>query len=118
MRQRTLFNPGKNFDLPKELWPQLCARIEQILAGQLSLIPEDHAVEKPAQPCAARLIMGGPKEEGGEVRGAVDYRQVDVDSLNLACPALSALSLSGWRPRQGRWSSWTGVEPPESILPG
>ncbi len=69
VRQQTLLNLGKNFDLAKELWPQLCARIEQILAGQLSLIPEDPAVEKLAQRYAARLVMSGSKEERGEVQG-------------------------------------------------
>jgi len=86
VRQQTLLNLGKNFDLAKELWPQLCTRIEQILAGQLSLIPEDPAVEKLAQRYAARLVMSGPKKEGGEVREAVDYREVDIDSLELVRP--------------------------------
>ncbi len=87
VRQQTLLNLGKNFDLAKELWPQLCARIEQILAGQLSLIPEDAAVEKLAQRYAARLVMDGPKEEGGEGREAVvDYQEVDVASLELVQP--------------------------------
>jgi hypothetical protein len=87
VRQQTLLNLGKNFDLAKELWPQLCARIEQILAGQLSLTPEDAAVEKLAQRYAARLVMDGPKEEGGEGREAVvDYQEVDVASLELVHP--------------------------------
>lgn len=87
VRQQTLLNLGKNFDLAKELWPQLCARIEQILAGQLSLIPEDAALEKLAQRYAARLVMDGPKEEGGKGREAVvDYQEVDVASLELVQP--------------------------------
>ena len=86
VRQQTLLNLGKNFDLAKELWPQLCTRIEQILAGQLSLIPEAPAVEKLAQRYAARLVMSGPKEERGEVRETVDYQEVDIDSLELVRP--------------------------------
>jgi len=31
VRQRTLLNLGTNFDLPRDLWPELCIRIEQIL---------------------------------------------------------------------------------------
>jgi transposase len=86
VRQQTLLNLGKNFDLAKELWPQLCARIEQILAGQLTLIPEDPAVEKLAQRYAARLVMSGSKEARSEAREAVDYQEVDIDSLELVRP--------------------------------
>lgn len=96
VRQQTLLNLGKNFDLAKELWPQLCARIEQILAGQLSLIPEDAAIEKLAQRYAARLVMGGPKEEGSEGREAVvDYQEVDVTSLELVQPRSIGVEHSG-----------------------
>lgn len=87
VRQQTLLNLGRNFDLPKELWPQLCARIEQILAGQLSLIPEKTAVEKLAQRYAARLVMASPKAAGDEARDTVvDYQEVDVASLELVNP--------------------------------
>ena len=87
VRQQTLLNLGKNFDLAKELWPQLCARIEQILAGQLSLIPEDTAIEKLARRYAARLVMDGSKEASSEGREAVaDYQEVDVASLELVQP--------------------------------
>ena len=35
VRQRTLLNLGRHFSLVKEEWPSLCARIEQILSGQV-----------------------------------------------------------------------------------
>ncbi|MFT6182242.1 MAG: hypothetical protein ACJA16_004746 [Akkermansiaceae bacterium] len=34
VRQRTVLNLGTNFDLPKDLWPELCIRIEQILNSE------------------------------------------------------------------------------------
>ena len=34
VRQRTLLNLGSDFDLPKEEWPRLCRRIDEILNGQ------------------------------------------------------------------------------------
>lgn len=86
VRQKTLLNLGKNFDLPKELWPQLCARIEQILAGQMSLAPADDAVEKLAQRYAARLVVSSSKEDRGEIGEAVDYQEVDIASLELVHP--------------------------------
>jgi transposase len=87
VRQQTLLNLGKNFELAKDLWPQLCARIEQILAGQLSLIPEDAAIEKLARRYAARLVMDGSKEASSEGREAVvDYQEVDVSSLEMVQP--------------------------------
>lgn len=87
VRQQTLLNLGKNFELAKDLWPQLCARIEQILAGQLSLIPEDAAIDKLARRYAARLVMDGSKEASSEGREAVvDYQEVDVSSLEMVQP--------------------------------
>ena len=39
VRQRTLLNLGRHFDLPQSEWPTLAARIEQLLRGQGSLLP-------------------------------------------------------------------------------
>lgn len=83
VRQQTLLNLGKNFDFPRELWPRLCSRIEQILGGQLSLFPEDLAMEKLAQRYAARLVICNSTDQAGE---NVDYQEVDVASLELVQP--------------------------------
>lgn len=86
VRQQTLLNLGKNFDLPKEDWPLLCSRIEQILAGQLSLLPATDTIEKLAQYYAARLVAGGRGEhQKGEVPSET-YQSVDIDSLTLVQP--------------------------------
>ena len=43
VRQRTLLNLGRHFDIPKERWPLLCRRVGEILAARDSLLrcPED-----------------------------------------------------------------------------
>jgi hypothetical protein len=57
VQQKTLLNLGANFSLPKELWPQLCSRINEIITGQLTFgnnQPEE--IEQVAQHYAARLV--------------------------------------------------------------
>ncbi len=39
VRQQTLLNLGRNFSIPREDWPLLCRRLDQILTGQLPLLP-------------------------------------------------------------------------------
>jgi hypothetical protein len=60
VRQITLLNLGRHFDLPQPDWPRLCARIDALLAGQPGLLPEPEAVEVLAQRFAARLIAAQP----------------------------------------------------------
>jgi len=90
VRQQTLLNLGRNFSLPREQWPQLCARIEQLLGGQLSIIAAPVAIEAMAQRYAARLVEGGgrraafPEPHAGEDK--TDYQEVDVNSLELIRP--------------------------------
>ncbi len=33
VRQTTLLNPGRNFAVPREMWPSVCRRIEEVLSG-------------------------------------------------------------------------------------
>ncbi|MGD0102726.1 MAG: hypothetical protein ABSC06_01645 [Rhodopila sp.] len=40
VRQMTLLNLGRHFDLPQPDWPRLCARIEALLAAQPGLLAE------------------------------------------------------------------------------
>jgi len=49
---------GQEFSLPREQRPQLCARIECILAGQMTLaLPSDTTIETLAQRYAAQLVV-------------------------------------------------------------
>ena len=66
MQQETLLNLGANFSFSKELWPQLCSRINEIITGQLSFDNnQSEEVEQAAQRYAARLIAN--RSESKEV---------------------------------------------------
>ena len=84
VRQRTLLNLGSDFDLPKEAWPELCRRIDEILNGQAPLIDDTPAsVEEEAQRIAAQLLARG---RAGDAEAARDPVRVDVASLELTRP--------------------------------
>lgn len=86
VRQRTLLNLGRNFSLPKEQWPRLCARIEQILSGQGSFLPESCALEAQAQRYAARLVVLSVPASTVQESAEADYQDVDIASLELVRP--------------------------------
>jgi transposase len=86
VRQQTLLNLGRNFTLPREEWPQLCSRIDEILSGQVSLLPVPEGIEKLAQRYAARLVIGRQAADPEETGSSVRYQEVDIDSLELVQP--------------------------------
>lgn len=88
VRQRTLLNLGRNFSLPKEQWPQLCARIDQILSGQGTFLPESTSVEieAEAQRYAARLVVLSSPATSDPENSEVEYHEVDIASLELVRP--------------------------------
>ena len=61
VRQVTLLNLGRQFPLVKERWPEVCARIEQLLSGQQDLVSATvmESVERCAQHCFARRVAQG-----------------------------------------------------------
>ena len=84
VRQRTLLNLGRHFDIPQADWPLLCARINDALSGQAPLVADcPPAVDEEAQRIAAQLIARGPAAPTG---GPTDVQPVDVDSLRLVRP--------------------------------
>jgi transposase len=83
VRQHTLLNLGADFSLPREQWPDLTKRIEEILGGQHSLFKVDSNAEMLAQSCASRIMalyqdVSKPDD--------IDYREVDLDSLAVSRP--------------------------------
>ncbi len=87
VQQKTLLNLGANFSLPKDLWPQLCSRIDDIITGQLTFDnhqPEE--IEPVAQNIAARLIANRSESKEVTKKENIDYQEVDVDSLELVRP--------------------------------
>jgi len=87
VRQQTLLNLGRTFSLPREQWPALCSRIEQIISGQMSLTPISTAIEAMAQRYAARLVADSrPASPPKDTAAPVVYHEVNVDSLELVRP--------------------------------
>lgn len=86
VRQQTLLNLGRNFPLPREEWPHLCTRIEEILSGQISLVPVPEHIEKLAQQYTARLVVSNQGEDRPEETGCTYYQEVDIASLELVQP--------------------------------
>lgn len=114
VRQRTLLNLGRHFDLPQPSWPRLCARIEALLGGQPDMLAEPAAIEVLAQRFAARLIAAQPGS--GEPAAAPPprapefaqpapaqppttpaplYAEVDVASLQLTRPRAVGVEAAG-----------------------
>jgi Transposase DDE domain len=60
VRQITLLDLGRHFDLPQSDWPRLCTRIEALLAGQGGILPEPETIETLALRYAALLIAAPP----------------------------------------------------------
>ena len=88
VRQRTLLNLGRHFDVAPSEWPALCRRIDELLAGQLPLPPDGPpALESHAQRITALLLAGeriGAASSPASPRR--DFQPVDVDSLELIRP--------------------------------
>ena len=88
VRQRTLLNLGRHFDVDQNNWPALIGRIDELLAGQLAL-PSDGspALESHAQRITAQLLA---RERVGTTSCPTsqgrDLQLVDVDSLELVRP--------------------------------
>ena len=89
VRQQTLLNLGRHFSIPRHLWPLLCRRLDQILSGQLPLLPEVSAqLEEEAQCMAERLLEGEADVTGtGGEASSEELQTVEVGSVELTRPA-------------------------------
>ncbi|MDD2469253.1 MAG: IS1634 family transposase [Desulfobulbus sp.] len=101
VRQQTLLNLGRTFSVPREQWPVLCSRIEQIISGQMSLTPISKAIEGLAQRYAARLVSDTRVVTPAKDTATPVYHEVDVDSLELVRPRSigvehAGLAALGW----------------------
>ena len=88
VRQRTLVNLGRHFEVPREQWGALAQRIEQIVSGQGDFVPLDLEAqwEATAQRYAALVIRTKAKLSEGGAADTPDYHQVDVDTLEMVRP--------------------------------
>ena len=123
VRQITLLNLGRQFDLPQSDWPRLCARIEGLLAGQAGMLPQPEAIETLAQRYAARLIIAGPgpATPGPAPSACIPrpsslpaqstapdpvFAEVDIASLQLIQPRSIGVEAAGLAAMD-----WLGIDP-------
>jgi hypothetical protein len=112
VKQLTLLNLGRHFEVDAVHWPVLCARIEELLGGQASLVPVDSpaALERHAQRLVAQLVAQGkgacsPESAAGYGQTAPvqtgDLQTVDVDSMELVRPRSVGVEAAAlWAMRQ------------------
>jgi transposase len=123
VRQITLLNLGRQFDLPQNDWPRLCARIDALLAGQGGMLAEPEAIEALAQRYAARLIAAHPAatptaaaspappaptpaQSAPPSTSEAVYEEVDIASLQLTRPRSVGVEATGLAAM-----SWLGIDP-------
>ena len=101
VKQLTLLNLGRHFSVDQSLWPALCVRIEELMAGQASLVevdlPKSAALEAErlveqlqlhratTRPAPATQAKSASKPEP-EPEPETDVQAVDVNSLELVRP--------------------------------
>ena len=87
VKQRTLLNLGRHFAAAQEDWPALCARIEQLISGQVSLLAVElsASLERLAQRYAALLVARAAPTQNTPAPEA-GYPEVAVESLELVRP--------------------------------
>jgi transposase len=88
VRQYTVLNLGRHFEVPRAQWGPLVQRIEALLAGQLDLISDglDPAWEALAQQYVARILSRrGAPPLGGQPPPS-DYQRVDLERVEVIRP--------------------------------
>jgi transposase len=100
VKQLTLLNLGRHFSVSQEDWPALCARIEQLIGGQASLLPVElsASLERLAQRYAAQLVARATPEVAVPAQDtpAPSYREVEIESLELVRPRSVGVEHVGW----------------------
>ena len=84
VKQRTLINLGRYFDVPQAQWQSLSSRIDQLLTGQSSFlsIELDDDLEKMAQRYTAQIIAS----RSTVIDEGIQFETVDVSSVELVRP--------------------------------
>ena len=81
VKQRTLLNLGRHFDIPKSQWRDLSRRIAELLnnqqGGLLPAMALDEALEARAQRYAAQILAA----RGQEMAPEAAFESVVVDTL-------------------------------------
>jgi len=88
VRQRTLANLGRHFDVPREQWAPLAQRIEQMVSGQADFVPLDldPQWEESAQRYSALVLHARARLDAGKSAEPSDFQTVDIDRLDVLRP--------------------------------
>ena len=90
VRQHTVLNLGRKFEVPRPQWAPLAQRIEALLGGQLDLIADglDAQWEAMAQQYAARIVSrrGTVVAEQDAAVPECDYQRVDLARVEVIRP--------------------------------
>jgi len=91
VRQHTVLNLGRHFEVPRPQWGPLAQRIEALLQGQLDLIADglEPCWEAMAQQYAARIVSrrsAAVEEKDAAVAAGTDYQRVDLAMLEVIRP--------------------------------
>jgi hypothetical protein len=90
VRQHTVLNLGRQFEVPRGQWGPLAQRIEALVQGQLDLIADglDPAWEALAQQYAARIVSrrGTATPTTVQRNEESDYQRVDLDRVDIIRP--------------------------------
>jgi transposase len=87
VRQQTLLNLGRHFDLPREHWPELCMRLDQILVGEKPLFETNEVIEQAAQHIYSKLMAGSAEMSKVNPSAEVtDFQEIDVNSIEMTRP--------------------------------
>ena len=101
VRQRTLLNLGRHFFVSREDWPVLCRRVEELTAGQATLVPAAPEIEAEAHLIRRRLLARqsrepdtqGPDWQTVDVGTATDFDQRSVGVEHAALAAIERFGL-------------------------
>lgn len=100
VKQLTLFNLGRHFEVAQTDWPALCQRVEELMSGQAGLLSVDVSptLERHAQRIAAQLLARSQPAAAASTPAPAptgDVQAVDVDSLELVRPRTVGVEAAG-----------------------
>lgn len=87
VRQRTLLNLGRHFEVPQAQWPALAQRVEALVGGQAELFAaaSEPRWEQAAQHDAAQIIRAHAGSRERSLAAPNDHN-VDVDAVDVVRP--------------------------------
>ena len=85
-RQRDILNLGADFNLPKDQWNDLANRVEEIIAGQGTLLRYPEEIETLAKKYAKKIVRKQSTIIPEKEEKTPDYQTVDINSVENEHP--------------------------------